>query len=71
MERIFKQTEIIAELDVLAVGQKINKKNLIIRLYGKFDFFISRSFDVVYCKAKKNLPEKKFKCNSGLITRIK
>lgn len=62
--------KVMLELDKIGVGRYIDKKVLIITLWGSCDYWITRSFDVNFCAAKKMLPGKKFKCKSGLIERI-
>lgn len=58
------------ELDKMEVGGCIDKKELITKLWDSCDYWITRSFDVNFCAAKKELTGKKFKCKGGLIERI-
>ena len=62
--------KVTIELDKMEVGESIDKKELITILWGSCDYWITRSFDVNFCAAKKELPGKKFKGRSGLIERI-
>jgi len=71
MQRATKPEAIQDRLERLEVGQTINKDELIKKLYGGNDFFLQRSFDVHFCKAKKNISEMHFKVKSGIITRVK
>jgi hypothetical protein len=62
----------IAEaLENLEVGQEFDKKAFIESHWGYSDYFKNRTFDVSFCKAKKMMPEKKFKTKNRVITRIK
>jgi len=58
-------------LEPLEVGQQFDKKAFIILHWGYCDYFVERSFDVMFCKAKKLMPEKDFKTKDRVITRIK
>jgi len=71
MQKATKPEIIQDKLDNLELGGSIIKDSVIKQLYGHNDFFTSRSFDVHYCKAKKNLPNKVFKVKDGIIQRIK
>jgi len=71
MDRVYKKALIISILDLIPVNGKKQKKEIITSVYwADADYFQSRSFDVLLCHAKKELQPKKFKCNSGIITRI-
>ena len=58
-------------LMTLGVGGQFSKTQFITTYWGKSDYFVERSFDVAYCKAKKEFPNMEFKCKKGIITRIK
>ena len=58
-------------LMTLGVGEQFSKKEFIITYWGKCDYFVERSFDVAFCNAKKEFPDREFKCKSKIITRIK
>lgn len=66
-----KVSQVALELENLKVGEKFSKTEFIILNWGRCDHFVKRSFDVAFCNAKKMLPEKTFKCNGKIITRIK
>jgi hypothetical protein len=58
-------------LKTLKLGQELDKKKFIELHWGKIDYFVERSFDVAFCIAKKQFPDKDFKCSKRIITRIK
>lgn len=58
-------------LDTLQVGKGFDKKEFVKSHWGYSDYFKERTFDVSFCKAKKQMPEKDFKSIKGVITRIK
>ena len=58
-------------LMTLGVGGQFSKVEFITTYWGKSDYFVERSFDVAYCKAKKEFPDREFKCKSKIITIIK
>jgi hypothetical protein len=58
-------------LDTLEVEEGFNKKAFVESHWGYSDYFKERTFDVSFCKAKKQMPKKDFKSIKGVITRIK
>jgi hypothetical protein len=52
---------ITEKLDSIELQKSINKKELVIEIYGNDDYFIRRTFDVILCNAKKELKLKKDK----------
>ena len=67
------KVQLIAErIKKLSIGESISKVDFILVNWDRSttDYFIERSFDVAFCKAKKQFPDKKFKCKGRLITRI-
>lgn len=66
-----KQSIVTEVIQALEVGQSINKKAFIKSVWGDSDYFIDRSFDVMFNTAKKKLADREFKTRKGLITRIK
>lgn len=70
MKQISKIELIAQKLKELEVGQSFSKKQYIISLYGKYEFFLSRSFDVLLIHAKKRLEPNKFRTINRQITRI-
>ena len=70
MTKPTKPETIFARLNEFAIGDTINKRNYVFMLYKDHNYFIERSFDVHLGKAKKMMPEKKFKIIGGMITRI-
>ena len=56
-------------LMTLGVGGQFSKKEFITTYWGKSDYFVERSFDVAFCNAKKNLPDRTFLCKFDIITR--
>jgi len=71
MQRLTKPEIIEFELNSLDLGKEIDKKQFVKKLYGDFDYFTQRSFDVHLSKAKKLIPNKEFKTIKGKITRVK
>lgn len=66
-----KGNEVRNAIQALEVGQSINKKAFIKSVWGDSDYFIDRSFDVMFNTVKKELADREFKTRKGLITRIK
>ena len=64
--RVQHITNALVELEI---GDEINKTEFIREHWGSVDYFIKRSFDVAYCTARKNLPERKFIAKYNIITR--
>lgn len=71
MQRATKPEIIEFELNSLELLSEIDKKQFVKKLYGDFDYFTQRSFDVHLSKAKKQIPNKEFKTIKGKITRVK
>lgn len=57
-------------LSSMEVNQQVDTKQFIYQVWGDFDNFIKRSFDVILIQAKKKHPEKEFKTVRGNIKRI-
>lgn len=66
-------------IENLAINQSVNKHQLIKSIWGEYNHFIGRSFDVIFVSVKKQIisdcaklqqPIKKFKCRSGKIIRL-
>jgi hypothetical protein len=55
----------------LEVGQHFNKKEFIVSVWGNSDYFIDRSFDVMFTTAKKTLTDRDFVTGKGFIIRTK
>lgn len=66
-----KQKKVIEQVGALEVGQSFNKKEFIISIWDNSDYFINRSFDVLFSTAKKEFSDRGFKTEKGLIIRIK
>lgn len=58
-------------IEPLDVGQELDKKEFILLHWGNCDYFVERSFDVAFCNAKKQFPDREFKTKKRIITRIK
>jgi hypothetical protein len=71
MKKTTKQARVKAEIEALEVGQSFNKDEFVSSVWGKSDFFIFRSFDVLFMKAKKELEGREFKTEKGFIIRTK
>ena len=65
-----KQQKIKEVIEALEVGEGVDKDNLIITIWGDYDYFISRSFDVHLNSAKKQLENREFKTKKGYIVRV-
>lgn len=66
-----KQSKVTEVVQALEVGQSFNKKEFITSVWGNSDYFLDRSFDVLFSKAKKSFPEREFKTEKGFIIRTK
>jgi hypothetical protein len=66
-----KKYQVESKVQSLEVGQQFNKKEFIISVWGKSDYFIDRSFDVLFNTAKKALSDREFKTDKGCIIRNK
>lgn len=65
------QGEVSDKLASMEVEGKFSKKEFIKEVWGDYDFYIDRSFSVLFTHAKKLFPEKKFITIKGFVTRIK
>jgi hypothetical protein len=68
-DQFYKKIEI--KLDNLIVNHitEINIKDLIIEIYGRYDFYLRRSFDVMFCNLRKKY-DVKFKVEKGIIKKV-
>ena len=66
-----KQYSVSQKLELLEVGQQFIKKEFITLLWGRTDYFVDRSFDVMFNTAKKQLIGREFRTDKGCIIRIK
>jgi len=66
-----KQKKVTEQVTSLEVGQHFNKKEFIVSVWGITDYFIERSFDVMFSTAKKQLQDREFRTDKGFIIRIK
>lgn len=58
-------------LEAMEVGHSFNKKEFVVSIWGRSDYYIDRSFDVMFTTAKKEMPSKEFKTEKGFIIRTK
>jgi hypothetical protein len=58
-------------LITLGVGEQFSKKEFITTYWGRCDYFVERTFDVAFCNAKKEFPDREFRSKNKMITRIK
>lgn len=70
MKQLSKQKKLAQAIAELEVGQYLDAYDFIITHWKKYDYFIRRSFDVYLSQAKKQLPDRVFKTEKGLIKRI-
>jgi len=66
-----KKYYVTEKIKSLQVGQQFNKREFIKFTWGNCDYFIERSFDVIFTTAKKELTDWEFKTDKGCIIRIK
>jgi hypothetical protein len=66
-----KGSKIKEMLDAMEVGRSFNKKEFVASIWGRSDYYIDRSFDVMFTTSKKEMPDKEFKTEKGFIIRIK
>jgi len=72
MKNTISMAQIIKEeLDLLQIGEYLDKKEFVKKYYGKANnTALTRIFDVQFCSAKKLMPGKKFRTAQGKITRL-
>jgi|LakMenEpi03Aug12_release.lakeMendotaPanAssembly.Ray.scaffolds.fasta_scaffold27763_19 hypothetical protein len=66
-----KKYQVESKIQSLEVGQSFNKKEFIIYVWNKNDYFVQRSFDVMFNTAKKELSDREFVTEKGFIIRTK
>jgi len=66
-----KQSKVAEVIQSLEIGQSFNKREFITSVWGNSDYFLDRSFDVLFSKAKKELVGREFKTEKGFIIRTK
>jgi hypothetical protein len=66
-----KKYYVTEKIKSLQVGQQFNKREFVKLTWGNTDYFIERSFDVIFTTAKKELTDREFKTEKGCIIRIK
>jgi hypothetical protein len=66
-----KQKKVTERVTSLEVGQHFNKKEFIFSVWGSSNYFIDRSFDVMFSTAKKTLTDRDFVTGKGFIIRTK
>lgn len=71
MKTTTKKYAVTEAIKALEVGQSLHKKEFIISVWKNSDYFIDRSFDVIFNTAKKELADREFKTEKGFIVRIK
>lgn len=69
--KVTKQFKVTNAIQELEVGQSFNKKEFVISVWDRSDYFIKRSFDVFFTIAKKEFPDRVFKTEKGCVIRIK
>jgi len=65
------QGKVSDKLASMEVEEKFSKKDFIKEHRGDYDFYMDRSFSVLFTYAKKLFPEKEFRTIRGFVTRIK
>jgi hypothetical protein len=66
-----KKYQVESKIKSLEVGQQFNKREFIISVWNKNDYFVQRSFDVMFNTAKKELSDREFRTEKGCIIRTK
>jgi hypothetical protein len=66
-----KKYQVESKIKSLEVGQQFNKREFIISVWNKNDYFVQRSFDVMFNTAKKELSDREFVTEKGFIIRTK
>jgi hypothetical protein len=66
-----KQKKVTEQVSSLEIGQRFNKKEFIVSVWGISDYFIDRSFDVMFNTAKKTFTDREFVTEKGFIIRTK
>ena len=66
-----KKYQVESKIQSLEIGQSFNKKEFIISVWNKNDYFVQRSFDVMFNTAKKELSDREFVTEKGFIIRTK
>ena len=65
-----KSYEIHKAIELLEINDSLIVEELICSLWGSYDEYVRRSFDVMYLAARKLMPEKQFKVVRGEIQRV-
>jgi hypothetical protein len=71
MKKGTKKYHVTEKLKALEVGQQFNKKEFITSIWKRTDYFLERSFDVIFNTAKKEFPDRNFRTEKGCIVRTK
>jgi hypothetical protein len=66
-----KKYQVENKIKSLEVGQHFNKREFITLVWKRTDYFVERSFDVIFNTAKKELSDREFKTEKGFIIRTK
>jgi len=66
-----KKYQVETKIKSLEVGQHFNKREFITLVWKRTDYFVERSFDVIFNTAKKELSDREFKTEKGFIIRTK
>jgi len=64
-----KKKYVLDHITHMNIGDIFNKEEFIRILWGNYDYFIKRSFDVFLCEAKKQFPDRKYISVKGSIKR--
>jgi hypothetical protein len=62
--------KVLDKLNALEIGDTLDKEKVINEIWGDYNYFVCRTFDVHYAKAKKLIPTKAFKTIKGVIHRL-
>lgn len=65
-----KSHEIYLKIDEMEVDEVLPIQQFVQSIWGEYDSYIRRSFNVIFGAAKKKIPEKKFQVIRGEIKRI-
>lgn len=62
---------LLKEMKALKIGESFNKVEFLIKYRGDTDYYTEMSFNNIFTRQKKLLPEREYKCIKGMITRLK
>lgn len=58
------------KLSSMEIGDIFSKKEFILEHWEEYNYYVCRSFDVIFTNSKKNFPDKQFRAIKRFITRL-